>query len=204
VKPTSEDEAKVAKVVALKTAEDQDCPVNWSVQLASLAESRDKQCFSELFSHFAPRVKSYLLRLGLTESIAEELMQEAMLNVWRKCHLYNPKKAAASTWIFTLARNLSIDWMRRQKYPEYSYDELSEHPDVQQPQEHQGDTLVFNSQMQTLLQQLPENQAQAIYMSFYEGRAHAEISERLGIPLGSVKSRIRLACAKIKAAWGQA
>lgn len=190
-------EDTVGEVIALKSAGD--VVVDWNESLAGLGKNQDKQLFVALFRHFAPRVKAYILRLGLVESVAEELMQETMLLMWRKAHMYKPEKAAASTWIFTLARNQSIDWMRKQKYPEYSFDETFDQPD--EAEDEAGEQLVTRGQLGTIIEKLPENQAQVIYMSFYEGRAHAEIAERLGIPLGSVKSRIRLACEKIKTAW---
>lgn len=202
------------KVVALnyedETMADSKSTCQWSLLLTELGQGRavdsgvsDAACrrmFATLFSHFAPRVKAYILRSGLVESVAEELMQETMLLMWRKAHLYNVAKAAASTWIFTLARNQSIDWMRKQKYPEYAFDDSYDLlPD--DARSDAGEQLVISKHLKNLISDLPENQAQVIYMSFYEGRAHAEIAERLGIPLGSVKSRIRLACEKIKLAW---
>lgn len=192
-KPPGED---VEKVVALSHAS---TPQDWSDMLMSLGETRNKSLFVELFKHFAPKVKAYIIRLGLVESTAEELMQETMASVWRKAHMYNRSKAAASTWIFTLARNQSIDWMRKQKYPEYSLDEWHEENDHYE--EDPCADVVLSDRMQTAINKLPELQAQVIYMSFYEGRSHSEISERLGIPLGSVKSRIRLASEKLRTMW---
>lgn len=169
-----------------------------SDMLASLAETKDKQVYIRLFRHFAPKVKAYIVRLGLVDTTAEELMQETMLSVWRKSHMYNRSKASASTWIFTLARNQSIDWMRKQKYPEYSLEEWHEEPDESTDK---GAQSVTTDRMLKSIERLPENQAQVIYMSFFEGRSHSDISDRLGIPLGSVKSRIRLASEKLKTMW---
>ncbi|MGH1460947.1 MAG: sigma-70 family RNA polymerase sigma factor [Neptuniibacter sp.] len=171
---------------------------DWSDLLQSLSENKDKQLYIQLFRHFAPKVKAYIIRLGLVETTAEELMQETMLSVWRKSHLYNRSKAAASTWIFTLARNQSIDWMRKQKYPEYSLDDWIEEPE---DEPHEGERLVTSYRMAKAISKLPENQAQVLHMSFFEGRSHSDISDRLGIPLGSVKSRIRLASEKLKMMW---
>ncbi|WP_286239146.1 sigma-70 family RNA polymerase sigma factor [Neptuniibacter halophilus] len=171
---------------------------DWNDLLTRLAETRDRKLYVQLFQHFAPRIKAYIIRLGLTDSTAEELMQETMLAVWKKAHMYNRSKAAASTWIFTLARNQSIDWMRKQKYPEYGLEEWHEEPDESIDMCEQT---VTADRMGKAIEQLPENQAQVIYMSFFEGRSHSDISERLGIPLGSVKSRIRLASEKLKQMW---
>jgi len=172
---------------------------NWSERLASFAETRDKAIYIQLFRHFAPKIKAYIIRLGLVESTAEELTQETMLSVWRKASMYDRSKAAASTWIFTLARNQSIDWMRKQKYPEYSLEDA--HFESEMKEEGQGEQAVTASKMSRSIDKLPENQAQVIYMSFFEGRSHSEIAERLGLPLGSVKSRIRLASEKLKMIW---
>lgn len=174
---------------------------DWSDMLQQLSLEKDKKLYIQLFRYFAPRVKAYITRLGLVDSAAEDLMQETMLSVWRKAHLYNRSKAAASTWIFTLARNHSIDWMRKQKYPDYSIDEWNEEPEDRETQTASGDQLVTAERMEKAIQKLPEGQAQVIYMSFYEGRSHTEIAERIGIPLGSVKSRIRLASEKLKMIW---
>ncbi len=171
---------------------------DWSDLLGRLAAKPDKSIYARLFNHFAPRVKAYILRLGVAVSAAEEVTQEVMLSVWRKAHMYHPEKAAASTWIFTLARNQSIDWMRKQKYPQYSLDEWSETA----AQAGQGEQEVLSDRVAKAISQLPENQAQVIYMSYFEGRSHGDIASRLDIPLGSVKSRIRLASEKLKQIWG--
>lgn len=186
----------VENIVPITAAEGN--KVDWNNLLTCIAEQRDKTLYVRLFRHFAPRVKAYIIRLGLMETTAEELMQETMLAVWRKAHMYNRSKAAASTWIFTLARNQSIDWMRKQKYPEYSLDEW--HEDATE-EDSGGEQLVTSDRVSKLMSRLPENQAQVIYMSFFEGRSHSDIAERLGIPLGSVKSRIRLASEKLKTMW---
>ena len=191
-KPPGDDVENIVPLAQQNTSQD------WSDVLAELAETKDKTLFVELFKHFAPKVKAYIIRLGLIESSAEELMQETMAAVWRKSHLYNRSKAAASTWIFTLARYLSIDLMRKQKYPEYSLDEWHEEADDNDDPcvDH-----VLSSRMGLSVNKLPEEQAQVIYMSFYEGRSHSDIANRLGIPLGSVKSRIRLASDKLRSMW---
>lgn len=191
---------EVLSVVALRAEKTSETPAkDWSAMLAELAVSRDRQLFIRLFRHFSPRIKGYIMKLGLTEATAEELTQEAMLSVWRKTHLYDPGKAAASTWIYTLARNLSIDWMRKQKYPEYDLD--SWHEEAGEPVAlEMAEQAVMSDQVAMAIRQLPDNQAQVIIMSFYEGRSHSEIADRLSIPLGSVKSRIRLASEKLKQA----
>ncbi|MDX2465649.1 MAG: sigma-70 family RNA polymerase sigma factor [Porticoccus sp.] len=169
----------------------------WSDLLVEMAVTQDKSLYIKLYRHFAPKIKAYIIRLGVADAAAEELVQEAMLNMWRKAHLFNPEKSAASTWLFTLARNQSIDWMRKQKYPEYSLDSLPEYSECV-PESDLGEKAVLCERMAQAISQLPESQSQVIYMSFFEGRSHSEIADRLTIPLGSVKSRIRLAVEKLK------
>lgn len=170
---------------------------NWTRTLASLAESRDKQVFAQLFTHFGPRVKAYIIRLGMPPATAEEVTQEAMLSVWRKAHMFNAAKASASTWIFTLARNLCIDRMRKEKTQEYELPDDEVDPDTRD----YGEQAVLEAQMKTVIDTLPEAQAQVLFLSYYEGKSHSEIAEQLGIPLGSVKSRLRLAFSKLKTHW---
>lgn len=171
----------------------------WSSVLASLSESRDKAAFARLYEYFAPRVKAYIIRFGMPVASAEELTQESMLAVWRKAHLYNRSKASASTWIFTLARNQCIDRLRREKAMEYELPEEEADPD----QRHYGEHAVLEHRMEDAISTLPEAQAQVLYLSYYEGKSHSEIADQLGIPLGSVKSRLRLAFSKLKAFWGE-
>lgn len=172
---------------------------SWSARLTSLAETRDKAEFAAIYGYFAPRVKSYIVRLGMPLATAEEVAQEAMLSVWRKSHLFNSTKASASTWIFTLARNLCIDRMRREKAVEYELPEEEPDPDQRDMAEHS----VLEERMQVAIASLPESQAQVLHLSYYEGKSHSEIADQLGIPLGSVKSRLRLAFSKLKAHWGE-
>lgn len=172
---------------------------HWSRQLVELAQTQNKTIYEELFTHFAPRLKSYAIRLGMKDSVAEEMAQEALLNVWRKAHMFNPTKAVASTWIFTLTRNLCIDRMRKEQYPMVELPEESE----DEASEGDGEHAVLARQVAHIITQLPEKQAEVIYRSFYQGLSHSEIAAELDIPLGSVKSRLRLAFQKLKLAWGQ-
>lgn len=182
----------------LAVSDQQETAADWSCMLTAFALDKNKVLYIKIYEHFAPKIKAYIIRLGMVQTTAEELMQDTMLSVWRKSHLFNASKAGASTWIFTLARNRSIDWMRKQKYPEYSIDNWEEEPDENVDTAEQTITA---DRMAKIITQLPEKQGQVIYMSFYEGRSHVEISARLGIPLGSVKSRIRLASQKIQMIW---
>jgi RNA polymerase sigma-70 factor (ECF subfamily) len=166
--------------------------------LQTLAEARDRQAFARLFAHFAPRVKSYLRRLGAGDTLAEELAQEVMLTVWRRAHLFDRRQAGASTWIFTIARNKRIDAIRRDKRPDLDADDPALVPEAETP----ADKLVEAGQKEERLRQaieiLPQEQAALLRMSFFEDKSHSAIAEELDLPLGTVKSRLRLALSRLR------
>ena len=166
--------------------------------LDALAAGPDRRAFKRLFAHFAPRVKSYLRRLGAEDQQAEELSQEVMLTVWRRAHLYDRRQAAASTWIFTIARNKRIDAIRRDKRPELDPDDPAIVPEPETP----ADQRVEASQRQDLLRhavaRLPDEQARLLRLSYFEDKSHSTIAEELDLPLGTVKSRLRLALSRLK------
>lgn len=175
---------------------------DWSEVLSAVA-AQDKASFATLFRHFAPRVKSYMLRLGSDDSQAEELAQETMAMVWRKAGQYDPARAAASTWIFTIARNLRIDAFRRANRPELDPEDPALVPDAPP----QGDAVVEQKQnaerVRAALAALPDEQRQVLHMSFFDDKTHSEIAAALDLPLGTVKSRIRLAFGRVKASIGE-
>lgn len=163
-----------------------------------VAEDRDKAALASLFTLFAPRLKSMLLRLGLEGSQAEDICQETLLMVWRKAHLYSPDKGAVSTWVFTIARNLRIDLLRRQSSRPYvdlegieiASDSPLGHVVIEQNQ--------VVSRVTVALEALPAEQREVVRLSFIEELAHSEIAARIGIPLGTVKSRMRLAYDRLR------
>lgn len=163
-----------------------------------IAASRSRAAFSELFEYFAPRLKSYLIRLGSEMSHAEEIMQEVMLNVWRKAEQYDRRQASVSTWIFRIARNRRIDSLRRTNKPELD----AEDPMLQPAEIEQPDITVNRGQIEEkvreVIETLPEEQLVLLKAAFYEGLSHSEIAKSYGIPLGTVKSRIRLAFSRLR------
>ena len=181
--------------------------------LVAVGRARDRAAFAALFVHFAPRVKTYLLRLGTTEARAEELAQETMLMVWRRAALFDPGRAAASTWVFAVARNLRADALRRERPQTAPAGEAGGEPPpgaatgaavaVPDPAPGAEETLA-SAQRQTRLRDalraLPEEQARVLELSYFGGRSHAEIGRELGVPLGTVKGRLRLALARLRAA----
>ena len=171
---------------------------DFDVLLLNVAENNDRVAFATLFSHFAPRLKSLMLRLGTDPHTAEELAQEAMLSVWRKSQMFDPAKASASTWIFTIARNLRIDRFRNENRPELDPNDPAL---VREPEPLADDQLAVKDRraaVREYVATLPEEQRQAVHLSFVEGLSHQEIADRLELPLGTVKSRLRLSFSKLR------
>ena len=168
--------------------------------IEDIAAHKSKAAFKKLFEYFAPRLKSYLMRLGSSEAQAEELVQDVMLTVWRKAALFDRRKAAASTWLFTIARNRRIDILRREKYPELDPEDPALVPD----EEVQPDDAVImaerKAEVQSALATLPEEQIKLVKLAFYKGWSHSEIAKETGLPLGTVKSRLRLSFTRLKEA----
>ena len=168
--------------------------------LGRVAAHQDKAAFAALFGHFAPRVKAYLFRLGAPAAVAEELAQEALLSAWRKAHLFDPAKASAATWLFTIARNLRIDALRREKHPELEPEDFMPEPEAGADA---GLMLAEKEgRLRLALKELPADQIQVVELSFFADKPHSQIAQELGIPLGTVKSRLRLAMGRLKRAMG--
>ena len=166
--------------------------------VAAVAERRDKAAFTQLFDHFAPRVKAYLLRLGTDSGAAEELTQEVMVTLWRKAALFDHSKSSVGTWLFRIARNRRIDQIRRSRG-----ETLDEDDPMLLPASLDGPDEIFDARrlevrMQAALDGLPDEQAQLVRLAFFDSLSHSEIAERTGLPLGTVKSRIRLAFARLR------
>ena len=170
--------------------------------IENIASQKDRPALAELFAHFAPRVKGYLMRLGASNGQAEEVTQDAMLTVWRKAHLFDRKKAAASTWIFTIARNRRIDILRQQKYPELDANDPALVPDTPA----QADDEVIAEQrgelVRAALDKLPEEQRELVRLAFYNGWSHGQLADETNLPLGTVKSRLRLAFGRLRQELG--
>jgi RNA polymerase sigma-70 factor (ECF subfamily) len=167
---------------------------HWNQCLESIAKSRDKQQYMLFYDHFAPRLKSWLLGVTKDDTLAEEIAQETMMTVWRKAHQYDSSKAAASTWIFRIARNLHVDHLRRQQVRDRANWIFDDTETVDYDVHSDG------RKIRDEIKKLPVQQAQVIFKSFFEGKSHQEISDEMSIPLGSVKSSLRLAFQKLSKA----
>lgn len=179
----SEDAARAAKLAAAVLA---------------IAQRGDREAFAALFRHFAPRVKAYLMRLGADDAAAEDLMQDVMLTVWRRAPTYDPTLAGVSTWIFTIARNRRIDALRRGRRPELD----AEDPVLQPQAPSSPDSAVaaqqWESRLAGAIAGLPTEQAEMLRLAYFEDRSHTDIADALNLPLGTVKSRLRLAIGRLR------
>ena len=166
--------------------------------LQRIATKQDKAALAALFGLLGPRVKSMMLKLGANDALAEDLVQETFLTVWRKAQLYSTQRGAASTWIFTIARNLRIDQVRRQSNKPYEdLEKINLASDAPG-----GNVLIEQHQVidrvTAALTTLSAEQQDVVRLSFIHDLAHAEIAEKLSIPLGTVKSRLRLAYERLR------
>ncbi len=176
--------------------------VEFAPELGALIEAiairRDRGAFATLFEYFAPRLKTMLLRNGVAKQRAEELAQDTLLVVWHKAHLFNPAGASASGWIYRIAKNLRIDSLRRERRAAQSTVDPSDQPDSTL----QPDGILSEQETQKhvglAVAQLSTEQQQVIRLSFFEDKPHSEIAAALNIPLGTVKSRLRLAMKRLR------
>lgn len=169
---------------------------DWAEKVAAIATRQDRAAFAEVFRHFAPRVKAFLIKSGADETLAEECMQDVMTTLWRKSGLYDPGRASVSTWIFTIARNRRIDLVRKMARPEP--EDLPWGPEAEPDQ---ADVLALRQDTERLagaLKELPEKQRVLIERAYFGDMTHSEIAEETGLPLGTIKSRIRLALERLR------
>jgi len=172
--------------------------VDFGDLLERIARHSDRAAFSRLFAHYAPRVKGYLLRLGLDGAQAEEVSQEVMVAVWRKAATFDRRQGSAATWIFRIARNRRIDLFRRKQREVLDPDDPAFQPVSDIGPGDAAETAEREAQVRRAMAELPTEQRDLIRIAFYEDLSHGQIAEKTGVPLGTVKSRLRLAFAKLK------
>ncbi len=174
-----------------------DGETDWSAVMIAVRDAGDRAAFAQLFRHYAPRVKSYLMKSGASPAQAEECAQDVMSTLWQKARMFDAERASVSTWIFTIARNRMIDMIRRDRRPEPEaapWDRDAE-PD-------QAEVYAATEESRSLtaaLADLPEKQRSLIQRAFYGDLSHSEIAAETGLPLGTIKSRIRLALDRLRA-----
>lgn len=179
-----------------------ECAAEMSAYLGTVATHRCKLSFSKVFGYFAPRLRSYALKQMGNEALAMELVQDTMSNVWQKAHLFNAEKGSPSTWIFTIARNIRFDMLRKLQNRKEDVCSDDMWPILC---EQTADTRIAPLDDQVTLEEigqffdeLPAKQKRVIEAIYISGKSQQEVADELDIPLGTVKSRTRLALQRLK------
>jgi RNA polymerase sigma factor (sigma-70 family) len=174
---------------------------DWAALLLRVRDDQDRAAFAALFRHFAPRVKGFLMRSGADAAQAEEWAQDVMATLWQKAHQFDPSRASVATWVFTIARNRRIDALRKARRPEP--EDLAWGPDAEPDQAEVFLVQEEVSRLGVALSQLPDKQRRLIERAYYGDLSHAELAQETGLPLGTIKSRIRLALEKLRYHLGE-
>ncbi|MDA8585406.1 sigma-70 family RNA polymerase sigma factor [Rhodobacteraceae bacterium] len=173
---------------------------NWVAMIGKVRDSKDRAAFAALFQHFAPRVKSFLMKSGASESLADECMQDVMVTLWTKAHLFDASRASASTWVFTIARNKKIDALRKMRRPEP--EDLVWGPEAEPDAADVVTLRQESAKLTKAILELPQKQRELIERVYFGELSHSEIAKVTGLPLGTIKSRIRLALERLRHAMG--
>ena len=171
--------------------------------LLRVGRDQDDSAFETLFRHYGPRIRAFMRKRCGDATQAEELMQETFANVWRRAGSFDPARGTVSAWIYTVARNTSVDVFRRRNRPEFDPQDPALVPEAAE----QADTVMEMRQsaerLRLAMRDLPGEQSEVLKLSFFEELSHSVIAERLGIPLGTVKSRIRMAFSRLRDSLGE-
>ena len=170
--------------------------VDWAALLIAVRDAQDKAAFAALFRHFAPRIKAFLMKSGANAALAEECAQDVMATMWQKSHLFDPTRASVATWVFTIARNRRIDALRKSRRPEP--EDLPWGPEAEPDQAEAMEMQQETDRLGAALAQLPAKQRALIERAYYGDLTHSEIAAETGLPLGTIKSRIRLALERLR------
>ncbi len=171
--------------------------------LLEVGSRRSVQAFETLFTHYGPRIRAFMIKRGADKALAEELMQETMMQIWYKAALFDPARGSVSSWTFTVARNVRIDAYRKSKRPEFDPNDPAFVPEDVQPADRELEARDDASRLRMALSKLPPEQSKLLELSFFEEISHSSIAERMNLPLGTVKSRIRLAFSRLRDALGE-
>lgn len=168
----------------------------WVGHVRRIQTERDHAAFAELFRHFAPRVKAFLMKSGASQTLAEECTQEVMATLWHKADMFDPSRASVATWIFTIARNRKIDMIRKTRRPEP--EDLPWGPEAEPDQEEVIALQQDTEKLGEALAQLPQKQRELVEKAYFGDLSHSQIAAETGLPLGTIKSRIRLALERLR------
>lgn len=187
----------------MKSQNEDKAPAELSDYLMAVAADRDKQAFAKLFAWFAPKIKRIAAQKLNNDAAGFDITQETMTRVWRKAHLFSPEKGAATTWVYTVMRNVIFDAMRKNKTQQA--ESLSD--DIWPIEDQISEEIPFQDhlmsrQLSELVKKLPPNQQEALTAVYFKQLTHEELAKQLNIPVGTVKSRIRLAVTKLKQQLG--
>jgi RNA polymerase sigma factor (sigma-70 family) len=174
--------------------------LEWIAQIEAVRDRQDQEAFAALFRHFAPRLKAFLMKSGAASDQAEEVAQDVMATVWRKAGMFDPGKASVATWIYTIARNRRIDSLRKTRRPE-----PEDLPWGPAEEASASDVIMLQQDTEQLgraLKALPDTQRALIERAYFGDLTHSEIAAETGLPLGTIKSRIRLALDKLRQTMG--
>lgn len=188
----SSGKVQVAQTTKIRDQDEQ----YWLSLIVRVRDDQDKKAFDDLFRHFAPRIKGFLIKSGSSDTLAEEVAQDVMATVWQKAGLFDPARASVATWIFTIARNRKIDILRKQRRPEP--EDLPWGPSAEPDQE---DTIALQQdtvRLRAAIAELPEKQRDLVKQAYFGELSHSEIATETGLPLGTIKSRIRLALERLR------
>ena len=169
---------------------------DWVDLVMRVRDHGDRAAFATLFRHYAPRVKGFLMKSGASAALAEECAQDVMAALWQKAHLYDPARASVATWVFTIARNRRIDALRRARRPEP--EDLSWGPEAEPDQADVFEMQRESARLGDAVARLPDKQRVLIERAFWGDLSHSEIAAETGLPLGTIKSRIRLALERLR------
>ena len=168
----------------------------WVNEMVRVRDARDKAAFAALFAHFAPRIKGYLIKSGADATTAEECAQDVMTTLWRKADQFDPARASVATWIFTIARNRRIDMLRRDRRPEP--EDLPWGPEPEPEQSQVLELQQESARLAQAIEELPKNQRKLIEQAYFGEMTQSEIATITGLPLGTIKSRLRLALDRLR------
>ncbi|QUJ76531.1 sigma-70 family RNA polymerase sigma factor [Sulfitobacter albidus] len=171
-------------------------PAPWIDEMILIRDRRDTDAFAQVFAHFAPRVKGFLMKSGTDATTAEECAQDVMTTLWRKAHQFDPSRASVATWIFTIARNRRIDMLRRERRPEP--EELTWGPEPEPEQSQVMEIQEESARLVEAIAALPHTQRSLIEQAYFGDMTQSEIAKLTGLPLGTIKSRLRLALERLR------
>mgnify|MGYP001951274000 FL=1 len=166
--------------------------------MARVAATRDRAAFRALFDHFGPRIKAIMMKSGADSALAEDIVQDVMMTVWRKIDLYHPERGSASAWIFTIARNARINFLR--KGVSRPYDDIDDVEIISDDPDGEAQAIASEraAMVGAAMTTLPDEQREIVHMAYVEDLSQTEIAAKLALPVGTVKSRMRLAYAKLR------